>query len=137
MNTIQDFIARHGIEMDCSFADRNPNMIDDGSKMDHWRCTFRVKDGRITRKMTVYFSMGVGHNGARPGPADVLDCLASDALGVHNSPKFEDWCAEYGYDTDSRKAERIHKVCERQAQKLYAFLGPNDFDVLLFNTERL
>ena len=31
---------------------------------------------------------------------------------------FDDFCAEFGYDTDSRKAERTWRACKRAAEKL-------------------
>lgn len=42
-------------------------------------------------------------------------CFLSDALAGENS--FEDFCSEFGYDTDSRKAEKIYKACEKSAEK--------------------
>ena len=72
----------------------------------------------------------------RPELEDLLDCLASDASGIENSPDFEDWCGEYGYDTDSRKAEKIFKTVEHQARRLKQFLGDDLYEALLWNTER-
>jgi hypothetical protein len=66
----------------------------------------------------------------------VLDSLASDAAGYENSPDFGDWCGEYGYDEDSRKAERIFKDVERQSAKLKKFLGDDLYETLLWDTER-
>ena len=107
-----------------SYADHNPNMIEGGENMDHWRCAFKM--GR--RSMTVYFSMGMGHNGKKPTADEVLACLASDARGVDTS--FEDWCGDYGYDTDSRKAERTFKACKRSAKKLKQFFA-GEYESLL------
>ena len=50
---------------------------------------------------------------APPDLASVLSCLASAAAGYNNARKFEDWASEYGYDTDSRKAERIYRQVAR------------------------
>lgn len=43
-------------------------------------------------------------------------CFLSDAVSAKNS--FEDFCSEFGYDTDSRKVESIYKACERSLAKL-------------------
>ena len=45
---------------------------------------------------------------AIPAPAlhDVLHCLVLDA-GVLDAGSFEEWASEYGYETDSRSAEKI------------------------------
>lgn len=113
-------------------VDCNPHM-EDGGAMDHWRVTLR----RGKRRMTTHFSMGYAHHGREPEVAEVLDCLASDAAGIENARDFSDWCSEYGYSDDSRKAERIFKVCKEQARQLRRWLGDGPYDDLLWNTERL
>ncbi len=85
--------------------------------------------------MTTIFSMGFGHNGHEPKAAEVLSCLASDAAGFDNAQSFEDWADEYGYDADSRKAEKIYKAVEKAAHRLRAFLGDSAYETLLFHTE--
>ncbi len=36
---------------------------------------------------------------------------------------FEEFCGEYGYDTDSRRAERIHRAVQEQARQMRRLLG--------------
>jgi hypothetical protein len=111
----------------------NPNMAaDDGWKRSatHWKCTIR----RGNKQLTTYFSQGSAHT-KEPTLADILDCLASDAAGIDNARDFEDWCAELGYDPDSRKAEKTFKVCEKQAESLKRLFG-EDFKTLLYETGR-
>jgi hypothetical protein len=131
--TIADFITEQHIGMAVERANNNPNM-DDSADMSHWLCRFNHPDGR---QMRVHFSMGSGHAGKAPRADEVLDCLASDAAGVSNAQSFDDWCAEYGYDTDSPKAEKIYNACHEQAADLETFLGSDAFKELLWNTERL
>lgn len=83
----------------------------------HWRVTLKL--GR--KRMTTEFHTGYGITG-QPKPAEVLDCLLSDASSVEGVD-FEDWCDELGFDRDSRRAERIYKVSERQTVKLHRFLN--------------
>lgn len=131
---LADFIASAGITMACEESDDNPNMDSDSrDRMDHWKCLLRSGRSRLT----IYFSMGIGHHGNQPELAEVLDCLSSDASGIENARSFEDWCADYGYNADSRKAERTFRTCERQANKLKKFLGDSAYETLLWRTERL
>lgn len=65
-----------------------------------------------------------------PTVDNVLSCLASDAQGYDNTRNFEDWCADYGMDTDSRKAERSYRTIGEQAKALRHFMGA-DYDALL------
>jgi phage-related protein len=130
MDTMQSFIRSAGIKMSCDWADSNPHMPD-SENMNHWKCLLRMGRSR----MTVPFSQGYAHTG-EPKIDDVLDCLASDASSIENAKGFDDWCADYGYDTDSRKAERTFTVTQRQAENLRKFLGDSAYETLLWHTER-
>jgi hypothetical protein len=70
-----------------------------------------------------------------PTAAEVLDSLASDASGADQN--FEDWCADFGYDTDSRKAERTYNAVREQTFSLRKLLGHRDFETLLSDVERM
>lgn len=57
-----------------------------------------------------------------PDECDVMNSLLLDSQ-VLDSPSFEDWASELGYDTDSRKAEKIYQQCMQIALQLKAGLG--------------
>lgn len=136
--TIAQFIKANRIGLMAEWADGNPNMTDDSRSMDHWKVVLiRRIPGRTGRQMTTFFSKGRGHGGAKPTADEVLDCFASDAASIENAQGFEDWASEFGYDPDSRKAERAFKACEHQAKRLHNFLGDDLYDQLLWHTERL
>lgn len=115
-------------------------------EVDQWKIEFTKQGIREegNRKMTVDFYCGIGHRTEEGTPKpvkgeDVLNSLASDSSGFANcGGDFEEWAKEYGYDTDSRTAERIFKAIEHQKNRLLIFLGniPN-FDELVYSTERL
>ena len=88
-----------------------------------------LKRGR--RQLTVPFGMGYGLSN-EPTAQDVLESLLSDASSADQD--FEDWCGEYGYDTDSRKAERTYDQVRHLTGKLRQFLG-DDFDAYLYETD--
>ena len=130
--TLQQFVAAHKVTATAGLTDRNPNMdTDPRHPMTHYKV--RLRAGR--RSMTLHFSMGMAHT-REPEVADVLDCLASDSASFENARSFEDWCSDYGYDTDSRKAERTYRAIQRQAGKLQRVLGEDAYQALLWNTER-
>ena len=150
--SIDTFARVHGLTIKSEYADRNPNMPD-SRDMDHWKVTLtrraiqpqydtwkgykgKIKQPTIAARMTLHFSKGYWHNGKEPDVTEVLDCLASDACGLDNSPDFAQWCGEYGYDTDSRKALKIFKACEHSAARLRRFLGADLFETLVYHTER-
>jgi hypothetical protein len=135
--TLSDFITREGIRMTADRTTHNPFMSDAGHPMDHWRVTLHAGElGVNWRSLDVVFSMGPGHHGAAPELTDVLDCLASDAAGIENALSFEGWAEEYGFDTDSRRAEQIFKATAEQTRKLRAFLWPDAYETLLYYVDR-
>ena len=133
MTTLQEFITAHGITATATPTDGNPNMTDMPAGSRHWSVLLSRAD--TDKKMIVKFSQGPAHT-EPPTAMNVLNCLASDAAGWDNAPNFEDWCGEYGFDTDSRKAERAFNAVEKQSRKLEAFLSPDQYNDLLWNTER-
>lgn len=128
--TLDDFIQEHKITMTTKKTFHNPYM-DNSDHMNHWIVTLKRED----RTLKSYYSQGLGIK-TLPTAKDVLDCLASDAAGYDNSRDFADWASEYGYDEDSRKAEKTYHVCAEEAKKLRHFLGEEAYQTLLWNMER-
>lgn len=73
-----------------------------------------------SKRLTVPFFQGRGIK-RDPTPADVLYCLCTDARA--GLMTFEEFCSDFGYDPDSRKAEKTWKACEKLAPRLVKFLG--------------
>jgi len=60
-------------------------------------------------------------------PSDLREafgCFLSDACAGLQS--FDDFCSDFGYDTDSRKAEKTYRACERAWEKAKRILGDDD-----------
>lgn len=130
MQTMKDFVRKNKITIDSVIVGENPNFDADPKWQEyHYKSTLKYKK----KQMTIYFSMGIGL-GYEPKVEEVLNCLASDSSSVENED-FENWCRNLGYDTDSRKAEKIYKICQKQAEKLEKFLGEELYKELLWNTE--
>ena len=111
--------ARYGVD----------HVLDDEWKHDEWKRTahpWTVTLRYHGRRLTVPFFMGSALD-HEPTAADVLSCLLSDATSFENAGSFEEWAREYGFDTDSRKAERIYRELENLAPKVRRLLG-DDFD---------
>lgn len=126
---LEELIEREGITMSARRTDRNSHM--DAKNMDHWRVTLKRGElGVNYEEMTLVFSMGLGLKGKQPTAIEVLDCLASDASGFDSARSFEEWAGEYGYDADSRSAERIYTTIMKQRTELAAFMG-DTYDELL------
>jgi hypothetical protein len=101
------------------------------NRMDWYAVTLRMGRGSVTTK--------VGHGKAvcaDPTAEDVLSMLASAAVDVENADSFEDWCAEFGRNTDSRKAYEQWEEAQEAAAEFRRFLG-DKYDAYLWHTERV
>lgn len=52
----------------------------------------------------------------QPNPAEVLASICREALDSEQT--FADWCANFGYEEDSRKAESIYRTCQDNAARV-------------------
>lgn len=153
--TIQQFIKDNCFGLTSVQVKRNPNMSPDGwsKKAFHYECTIThhprgCGHGPSQGEMVCYYSKGSAHvygptehfhrrgKPILPTMAEVLNCLALDALSVDNAEDFESWANDFGYDQDSRKVEATYDTCVRLAKELKDFLGPL-YPKLLYETERL
>lgn len=121
MNTtdreVTTLLSKSGIYFSCSYVGESNNALGSEQTMDHWSCDFADQVGNVE---TFDYYTGLGHrvSGAptAPTPAAVLNGLFLDAAALAIS--FDGWCAEYGYDTDSRKALRTYQACRTNDKKL-------------------
>ena len=132
MGSIQSFVGRNKITANVTEVDENPDMMDKDWEARHYKVVLRRKG----KQMTVLFSVGMGWE-TEPDACDVLNCMASDAGGYDNARSFEEWCDEFGYDTDSRKAEKAYKHIGKSRAKLFNLLGSDLYNELLWETETM
>lgn len=78
------------------------------------------------RKMSVPFFTGPLLLNT-PSAADVLYCLCIDTRAGEQS--FEEFCSDFGYDSDSLLARRAWRECVKLAPSVRRFLG-SDFDAV-------
>jgi len=124
--TFDDFTKQAELGFSFERRDSNPNM--DGPMSPtatHWLCTLSRRDQFIE----VPFSMGCPEMG-EPTLGMVLGCLRMDAFSILVD-SFEEWAAEFGYDEDSRQAERTFNACQQLSNDLRDLLGEELFELLL------
>lgn len=141
---VETILASAGVEFKATYIGETKR---DEWACDAWSCTFFKEEGDVHVVFKFYTGLGnrkspewkYGVSGydngppPRPGtllheqwmkqakpqaphPADVLQSVILDSSALGQS--FESWCNEYGYDSDSRKAEGIYRACQQNADKL-------------------
>jgi hypothetical protein len=64
----------------------------------------------------------------RPDLADVLGCLLLDGECYRNAESFDEFCSNFGYDNDSRNAERIYNECMETGRKFARFVSSSEVE---------
>lgn len=65
----------------------------------------------------------------KPELQDVLYSLVMDANAL-DYPNFEQWASDYGYEEDSRSAEKIYRACLSTGLELRALIGNDALEKL-------
>jgi len=90
----------------------------------HSRVTISTPAGRHT--FDYWGNVQDYWDGKENDPLDAVGCFAGDALA--GAEDFDEFCADFGYDEDSRHAHKIWKACRRSAQAAQG-LGLTDDDL--------
>ena len=106
---------------------------DKKSFVDQWNVIIRTNNG-YAMEMFNYFT-GVGlrkqfkygvSKPVRPKNSDVLHSLVWDATSLDES--FENWCSNFGYDSDSIHAFNIYRQCCDAGKKLLKLFKQKEID---------
>jgi hypothetical protein len=69
---------------------------------------------------------------------DILDSLVSDAWDYQQADSFEEWADNFGYDTDSRTAEKLYNQCGATVEPVVRLLGGQEqFEYVATEVDRL
>src|SRR4051812_41804307 len=108
-----------------------PDQTIDDSGWEHY--AYKVRLHRAGRQMTTSWMQGLGIT-SDPSARAVLESLFLDAAGYDNARGFEDWAADYGYDTDS-KAEALYRRCGTNAKRLANLFDVSDHEIAPWVTD--
>jgi hypothetical protein len=97
----EDFMTKTGTTLKVKFQKYDKHFADDKGKRDIYRITLK----RAGQSYTFSFGQSIVNTGKgiQPTAYDVLTCLTK-----YDPESFDNFCAEYGYDNDSRKVEKQH-----------------------------
>lgn len=84
----------------------------------HNRCIFKMRLSRGRKSYTFDFGQSLAAGSQTPTMYDVLTCLQKYDVGT-----FEEFCHAYGYDDDSRTAERTYKGCVKEYAAVERLFG--------------
>lgn len=129
-----DLLESMGVKFSTRFLKHDTYFDDDKESRDIFRCTFArgVRESKSVderQKFSIRFGQSLnnsaGDGGTPPTAYDVVTCLTKNDPG-----SFQDFCGDFGYDTDSRKAEKTYKLVKKEWAKVSAFFTPDEFEKL-------
>jgi hypothetical protein len=142
-----DLITEHRITIDSEYVIPGPGLSElkwnvelrvDGRKVHACTYTAGISHAPSYPAMVAYDECQTGlclkhgkgyRQPLRPDIEGVISSLCLDA-GAIDHACFEDWAREFGYDTDSRAAEKSYRECIDTALRLRAALGSKAFEEL-------
>lgn len=76
---------------------------------------------KVTRRFKYYDSQANYEAGKNDLTEEDLKCCFRCFIedGLSGSETFEDFCSNFGYSTDSIRANRIYKLCQKSLEKLF------------------
>lgn len=126
MDTLPETLATINIVVEVlSRPSQTPITDDKGWKHFPWLLRL-AKKGSPVRSEPIPYKCGIAHVSKLgipkcPTAADVVHSLILDSSACDMS--HSDWCAEYGYDTDSRSGLETYLACQDSGRAIRAFLG--------------
>lgn len=123
-----DLLASIGVEFSAKFQRHGKHFAGEEENRDIFSCRFSRADSPRDY-FTLSFGQSItnsdGHGSTPPTAYDVLACLTKSDPGT-----FENFCSEMGYDSDSRKAEKIYKLVCEEWRKVNQFFTDEEMQQL-------
>lgn len=117
----QDFLKETGTVLCKKQIGHDLYFEGDTEPRDIWQMTLR-REGKVFR---FRFGQSIAGVGTVPTAYDVLACLTK-----YDPQTFEDFCSEYGYDSDSRTAEKTYKAVKKEWQGISKLFNEAELDKL-------
>jgi len=131
---IREYVAEKGFSVEV-IEDRG--ILTDDDNWQHYAYTLKLT-GADDESMITPWMQGLGHDSKVIDVAEVVDSLISDVWSYREAGSFEDWAGEYGYDTDSRKAEKSYNEIGAMADDVIRVMGgAEQFEYVATEIERL
>jgi len=114
----ETFLKKHGIKFHASYITHDSMDWDDkNTTRDIWRLSLT----RGRKRYSTRFGQSIAECGKEPRAYSLLTCITKNDPGT-----LSDFCSEFGYDTDSRRAEKTYKAVLKDWKRVEAFFSPEE-----------
>lgn len=99
------FATKHNVKLKINRTTYGKHFVEDKESRYIFNCTL----SRNVKRYTFNFGQSIAAGNVEPTMYDILATLTK-----YNPETFEDFCGEYGYNTDSIKALKTYKAVQRE-----------------------
>ena len=121
------FLEAHGLKFKAVYLEHGPYSDDDeklGVERDIWRLSLR----RGNKGFSVRFGNSEADSDYGNTPPTAYDLLA--CLTKYDPGTFAEFCREFGYDEDSRRAEKTYRAVKRECASVSRFFTAGELEEL-------
>lgn len=120
-----EFMKTTVTKMIVKFSGHKRYFDDDKQSRDVFRITLKNNAHKYDFNFGQSINDSTGNGDNKPTYYDILVCLTK--YPVYD---FEDFCSEYGYDTDSRKAYKTYKAVKREWENVNKLFTEEQLELL-------
>jgi len=120
-----EFLRKTGTTVNISRATNACPPWDDEKHIHGYKFLVKLTRGERTYSFDYWNSFNDKQDKIKPCHYDVLSCLDVNSLDT-----FKDFCSEYGYDEDSRKAKTIFHNVQDQVKSLQVLFNDIELEML-------
>lgn len=110
-----------GLSMKILSSEYKRHFVDDKQK----RHVFKIRLSKGGKQYTFEFGQSIAEGNTEPTLYEVLACLTK-----HDPETFEDFCSEFGYDNDSRTAEKTYKAVCKEFNNIQRLFTEEELELL-------
>jgi hypothetical protein len=128
----ENFLAKFGLEINFRFLGQSiPKWQDEKQYHNHYYITINRKGTTLAKPLEFDFFDSIANTQKpyRQTPT-AYDILATVSAESYVYPTFKEFAEEFGYDIDSRKAEKTWQKCLEFAEDINAFFTTPELEAL-------
>lgn len=123
--TAENVLSKMNVTFKTKFIKHDYHFSEDKEMRDIFRVSFHRGKKSFSLNFGQSLNNSDGNGSNPPTPYDVLACIQKYEPGT-----FDNFCSDFGYDNDSRKAEKTYKAVVKEFEKVAGFFTPSELEEL-------
>jgi len=118
-----DFLAKTKSTLSVKFLKHDKHFDGDKDTRDIYSCV--LKRGKLSHKIKFGQSIANSEKGIEPTAYDILCCLQK-----YDTGDFQNFCGDFGYDRDSRRAEKTYNAVRKEYEALAKMYSEEELSLM-------